>query len=153
MPNPMSLPQLRRQLSDIEPDEHTYANIGPEEIPLLQRLLTDPEAWLAARAVYALSRIDSPSAHAALLAAAGNRRPEVRIAVAASAAALPPTISNGVLLELLRDGDVGVRKFAIKSSSNRNSLEIKRRVGEIATTDPNMVLRGLAKEKARSVER
>ncbi len=55
----MTKAQLRQKLSAIEPTESIYEGIGPSEVELLRELLQDQEAWLAARAAYALSRIDS----------------------------------------------------------------------------------------------
>src|SRR5947208_8133561 len=128
MTMPMSMSMLRAQLSDIEPDDHTYKGIGPSEVDLLRQLLDDEEPWLAARAAHALSRVDAESAHAALLAASKSSRPEVRVSVAASAGALPPSVSDEVLSRLLDDSDLGVRKFAVKSTSDRNSHTVKQRV-------------------------
>jgi hypothetical protein len=41
---PMSLSDLRRQLSAIEPDEDMYNGTGAEEVPMLRELLADEEA-------------------------------------------------------------------------------------------------------------
>lgn len=150
----MSMPisELRQQLSAIEPEESTYLGIGASEVDLLRELLEDQEeAWLAARAAHALSRIDSDNAHDALLAATESSRPEVRTAVAASAGALPPKVSDEILSRLLDDPEIGVRKFAIKSTSDRNSDTIRQRLGEIARSDADTALGQIAEEKARSV--
>jgi HEAT repeat protein len=149
---PMSMSELRRQLSAIEADESMYEGIGPSEVPLLQELLGDEEAWLAARAAHALSRIDDESARAAVRSAAHSARPEVREAIAASADRMPPDVSNEVLSALLRDTDVAVRKFAIKATSNRNSDAIRERIGEIATSDTDTALRNIAEQKTRSIQ-
>ena len=148
---PMSMSKLREQLSDIEPDDHTYNGIGPSEVDLLRQLLDDEEPWLAARAAHALSRIDAESAHAALLAACKSSRPEVRASVAASAGALPPSVSDDVLSRLLDDSEVGVRKFAVKSTSDRNSDTVKQRVGKIAAAESDTAVRQIAAEKAKSL--
>jgi HEAT repeat protein len=142
--------ELRRQLSAIEPDERTYEGIGPSEVDLLTELLDDEEAWLAARAVHALSRIDVERARDAIVTAAGKPRMEVRVAAAASAGALPPKVSDEVLSRLLGDSQIGVRKFAIKSVSDRNGESIRRRIREMATTEPDTGLRQNAEAKARS---
>jgi HEAT repeat protein len=147
----MSISELRYQLSAIEPEESTYEGIGASEVDLLRELLEEEEGWLAARAAHALSRIDSTDAHDALLSATESSRPEVRVAVAASAEALPPKVSDEVLSRLLDDPEIGVRKFAIKSTSDRNSDAIRRRLAEIATTDADTALGKIAEEKARSV--
>jgi HEAT repeat protein len=143
--------ELREQLSDIEPDDSTYEGIGASEVAFLRQLLDDQAAWLAARAAHALSRIDTESAHAALIAASQSSRPEVRIAVAASAGALPPRVSDEVLSVLLDDSEIGVRKFAIKSASDHNSERIKQRLVELASTETYTALRHVAEEKARSL--
>jgi HEAT repeat protein len=143
--------QLRTQLSDIEPDDRTYEGIDASEVDLLRQLLDDEEPWLAARAVYALSRIDAESAHRVLLAASKSPRPEVRVAVAASAGALPPRVSDQVLSRLLDDPELGVRKFAVKSTSERNSEAVKKRLERIATTEANAAVQQIAEEKAKSL--
>jgi len=145
----MSLPELRDQLSDIEPTEGTYEGIGASEVDLLRKLLHEPEPWVAARAVHALSRIDAESAHAALLDASQSSRPEVRTAVAASAGALAPEVSDELLSRLLSDPDIGVRKFAIKSASDRSGTPIRERVAEIANTEVYTALRQIAEERSR----
>lgn len=150
---PMSLARVREQLSAIEPADSDYEGIGASEVELLRQLLDDREPWLAARAVHALSRIDSEAAQLALLAATWSPRPEVRVAVAASAGALPPDVSDEVLSRFLNDSDVGVRKFAIRSASERNSDQIRQRIEEIAIAEGLTALRQLAEEKARFLSR
>lgn len=149
----MSIAELRQQLSDIEPEETTYEGIGPSEVDLLRELLEEEDAWMAARATHALSRIDSDRAHDALLWATEDARPEVRVAVAASAHALPPKLSDEILSRLLNDSEIGVRKFAIKSTSDRNSNAVRQRLGEIAISDADTALGQIAKEQAKTVSR
>jgi HEAT repeat protein len=148
----MSIAEVRQQLSDIEPDQSTYEGIGASEVELVRELLEEEEeAWLAARAAHALSRIDTDDAHDALLRASGDPRPEVRVAVAASAHALPPTLSDEILSRLLNDSEIGVRKFAIKSTSDRNSDAVRQRLGEIATSEADTALGQIAEERAKTV--
>jgi HEAT repeat protein len=146
----MTISELRQQLSAIEPSESTYEGIGASKVDLLTELLDEEEAWLAARAAHALSRIESDRAHEALLSAAESSRPEVRVAVAASAEWLPPEVSDEILSRLLGDSEIGVRKFAVKSTSDRQSAAIRRRVVEIATADADTPLGHIAEEKTRS---
>jgi HEAT repeat protein len=148
----LTMAELRRQLSDIEPDESTYANIGPDDVPNLEALLDDEEAWMAARAAYALARIDTPEARTALIQAAASPREEVRVALASAAQLLPPDTSDVVLERLLDDPDVGVRKFAIRSVSDQNSAPVRARLQELATAESNPVLRSLAEERASTLE-
>jgi HEAT repeat protein len=143
-----SLNELRMQLSAIEPDEHTLEGIGPDEVSALITLLDDQEAWLAARAVHALSRIDSDNARAAVVSAATSPRSEVRVAAATTAAELPGAVSDDVLARLLDDPDVGVRKFAVRSVSNRNSVAVRQKIQSIASSETNRRIRLAAEQKA-----
>jgi len=146
-----SLAQLREQLSDIEPDERTYEGIGPAEVDMLVDLLDDQEEWLAARAVHALSRIDSDNARQAVVAAAASPRMEVRVAAAISADALPIRDSDEVLSRLLDDPQPAVRKLAIRSTSDRNSEAVRQRIVEIASDEADTRLRQAAQEQARTI--
>jgi HEAT repeat protein len=148
---PKSLAQLREQLSDIEPDERTYEGIGPSEVDMLVDLLDDEEEWLAARAVHALSRIDSDNARQAVVSAAANPRMEVRVAAAMSADTLPARDSDEVLSRLLDDPQPAVRKLAIRSASDRNSEAVRQRIVEIASAEADTRLRQVAQERARTM--
>src|SRR5262245_49041350 len=147
----MTMDELRAQLSSIEPDESTYAGIGAEEVGMLRELLDDDEAWLAARAVHALSRIDDPGARDALAEAAGKPRMEVRVAVATSSSNMPAETSDQVLAGLLADDHSAVRKWAINAVSERNSAAVREQVTALAANEPDDRLRSLAGEKARAV--
>jgi len=148
---PKSLPQLRQQLSDIEPSERTYEGIGPPEVDALLSLLDDEEEWLATRAVFALSCIDAENARQALVSAAESPRMEVRVAAAASANTLPTQVSDEILSRLLGDPQPAVRKFAIKSTSGRNSEAVRQRITEIAAADTDTRLRQVAQQQATSI--
>ena len=142
--------ELRNQLSTIEYDDATYEGLGRDDVASLTPLLEDDEGWLAARAVHALSRIDDPRAHQAILAAASMPRLEVRVAAARAAGRLPAELSDGVLLGLLGDPDPAVRKFAVRSVSPRNGAAVRSRVQELADEEPNPRIKDMAEEKSRS---
>jgi HEAT repeat protein len=147
---PKSLSELREQLSAIEPDERTYEGIGPSDVDSLVRLVDDDEDWLAARAVHALSRIESSQARQSVASAAQSPRTEVRVAAAASAAALPAEDSDEILSKLLDDSQPAVRKFAVKATSTRNAEAIQARVRDMATRDESAGLRRVAQRQAGS---
>lgn len=148
----MTIEQITDQLSAIEPDEGTYAGIGPAEIPLLEQLLHHNEPWMAARAVFALSRIPDARAVTILSQAAADPRVEVRVAVAASVGKLGPEDANGLLLKLLADAELGVRKFAIQSISAVHSTTVHDRLKAIETADQVVPIRGIATEKLRELK-
>jgi HEAT repeat protein len=147
----MTMSELRAQLSSIEPDESTYAGIGPDEVGLLRELLGDEEPWMAARAVHALSRIDDPAAREAVAEAAYNARMEVRVAVASAAPQMPADAADAVLADLLADDHTAVRKVAVSAVSERNSPAVREQVSALAATEPDDRLRSIAGDKARSV--
>jgi hypothetical protein len=148
---PKSVAELRAQLSDIEASERMYEGIGPSDVDALTRMVLEEEDWLAARAVHALSRIDSSEARQAVAAAAESPQMEVRVAAAASAAVLPAEESDTVLSKLLDDPHSAVRKFAVKSTSRRNAKAIRERVSDMASSEKSAGLRRVAEEKAKSV--
>jgi len=146
----MSMQEIRSRLSSIEGDAQMYVDLGPDEVPLLVELLDDEEAWMASRAVYALTRIATPEALAAVEEASDSGRDEVRVAVAVSANVLPSEAADRVLTKLLTDREVGVRKFAIESVTPDDEERVRRLVAEM--TDSNdEVLRARAQSRARDL--
>ncbi len=150
---PMTLEQLKQQLSSIEADDATYAGIGPSEVPLLDQLVNDPETWLAARAIFALSHVPTPTALAILARSAADPRPEIRVAVAASTKNLPPSDANGILLRALSDVELGVRKFAIRSVAPDHSAPVQAKLRELEAGDPAPSIRDAARSKLSEIRR
>jgi HEAT repeat protein len=147
----MTLEQIRNQLSAIEADDSMYSGIGPSEIPLLEQLLQDEEAWMASRAAFALSRIPDNRAVEALSHAAADTRKDVRVAVAASVSNLKPQDANSILLKLLNDEELGVRKFAVKSVSEAHDEAVHGKLQEIQARDPSPPIRDIAKSRVREL--
>ncbi len=146
----MSMQEIRSRLSSIEGDEQMYIDLGPQEVPLLVDLLDDEEAWMAARAVYALARIETPEARAAVEAASERERDELRVAVAVSASLLPPESADRVLARLLGDREVGVRKFAVDSVTPANGEHVRRLVTQMGDAD-DLTLRARAQARTRDL--
>jgi HEAT repeat protein len=144
---PMTLEELRNQLSAIEPDEGTYAGIGPTEIPMLEQLLQDDEAWMASRAVFALSRVPDVRAITLLSRAADDPRQEVRVSVAASVNNLGASDGNGMLLKLLADPEVGVRKFAAQAVSGTHNAAVHAKLRDLENQDPVTAIRDVARDR------
>lgn len=147
----MTLEQLKQQFRDIEPTESTYQGIGAAEIPMLGQLLQDPDHSLASRAVFALSRIHDGASLQLLQRAAADVRPQVRVAVAASSAQIPVADRTRVLLPLLNDAEVGVRKFAVHAADGATDATVVDRLKQIGSADPVPALRTLATEKVKNV--
>ena len=149
---PMTLEQLRNQLSAIESDVGIYAGIGPSEIPLLEQLLQDKEAWMASRAVFALSRVPDIRAVTILSRAVADPRQEVRVAVATSVNNLKPADANNILLKLLTDTELGVRKFAVQAVSETHDAAVHAKLRDIQTRDSAPSIRDIAKDKVQELK-
>lgn len=149
---PMTLEQIKNQLSAIEPDDGMYSGIGPSEIPFLEKLLQDKEVWMASRAVFALSRVSDAKAVRILSRAVADPRQEVRVAVAASVSNLKPRDANNILLKLLIDPELGVRKTAIQAISGTHDAAVHAKLRDIQTRDPAPAIRDIAKDRLRELK-
>jgi HEAT repeat protein len=146
----MTLEELRRQLSAIEPDEATYSGIGAEEIALLDQLSRDPEPWMASRAVFAASRMADARAKAIVARAAGDPRSELRVAAAAATKNLAPAEANNLLLQALSDSD---RKFAVQAVAPTHSEPVQAKLRELESNDPAPAIREAARSRNAEIRR
>lgn len=139
--------EIRNILGQIEPDEKMYLKISIDDLPHLKRLVKDKESWMVARAIYALARLKNEEAYKIIQNARSDPRSEVRIAAAVASTRLPKDIAETIIYPLLKDEDIGVRKFAIKSIPPRSSDIFKNRLLEISLEDDNELIRNLSREK------
>lgn len=146
----LTMEEIRSRLSSIEGEAQMYVDFGPDEVPLLVELLDDEEAWMASRAVYALTRVDSPEALAAVEEAADSDREEVRLAVAVSAKILPTEAADRILSKLLQDRELGVRKFAIDSVKPDSDERVREMVKEMTQANDE-IIRGRARARERDL--
>jgi HEAT repeat protein len=147
----MTLEQLRNQLSVIEPDDGIHDGIGASEIPLLEQLLRDKEAWMASRAVFALSRVSDAKALTILVRSLTDPRQEVRVAIAASVRNLKPNDANNMLIKLSTDAEVGVRKFAVEAVSKAHNAAVHAKLRDLEAQDPAPSIRDAARTKLREL--
>lgn len=148
-----SIRRIKSILSNIEASEGMYARLKEEDIPHLIQLMESAEPWLAARCVYALSRIGGDTANTTILSAANDERKEVRIAVASASKVLPDTVSNVVLDSLIDDNDIGVRKFAIKSISSASNVRLIEKLHLLSQESTNETLKKIAEDRLHSIEK
>jgi HEAT repeat protein len=150
-----------RLLAD-EPDYREAARLGPGALVHLEALVHEADGMLASKAAYLASLIAGPSAARILGTAAEHAEPEVRVAAAAALANLDPARDSladaggvvGLLEQLLRDPEPGVRKFALRSAAawgaeaKRGSIAeaVRESVAEAARTDPAPWMREAARE-------
>jgi HEAT repeat protein len=134
-------------LSMIEPDEGMYEKLTEEEIPHLQQMLNENQPWLASRAVFALSKLQSDKVNSILLPLVDDQRPEVRIALASSAGFLSKDLGENILAKLIADDETGVRKFAVQSISPKHSTSLIKRLEDVQKKEKNEYLQDLIKKK------
>jgi len=139
--------EVRNLLSTIEADEYTYSQITSEDIPNLQKLLKDSEAWMSARAIFALSRLKNQEAHALIEHATRDKRIEVRVAIAVASPLLPQAVAEKALSMLLRDEDLGVKQWAINSIPENPSENLKTQLQAISQYDGNEYIKKISREK------
>jgi HEAT repeat protein len=135
----------------IEPTEAMYAGITAADLPALEQLLADHEDWVAARAVFALSRVGGREATAFLAKAALDRRVPVRVAVAAAVGQRPIVLPDNTLINLLKDPDIGVRKFAPLAVKPENGAEPRAVLTRLAADDLVPAVRESAAEALRKI--
>jgi len=139
--------EIKAILSSIETNETMYSLLDQTDIPNVKRMMDEAEPWLAARAIFALSRLGGDESHNIILRAATDERSEVRIAVAASCEILPDAISDTVLNSLIEDSEPGVKKFAIKSITKTSETRLKEKLRAFSREETNEPLRRIAEEK------
>jgi hypothetical protein len=102
----------------IDPDEPDYeaaaVRLGQDALPFLRELAAGSDTMLASKAVSLAGTIGGPEAVAVVDEAAHASPQELRVVAAAAAGQLGPD-ADGVLADLLADGDAGVRKYALRA--------------------------------------
>ena len=134
---------IMRTLRLIEPTAEELRALGPEALPYLATLAAGEDGWLAGRAAYAAAIIGGAEGAAVVEVAARHPAAETRVAAAAAARNLRPAQAAPVLVRLLDDADVGVRKFALMSAPIK-SERLMKKVAVVAEMDPSPYLRKLA---------
>ncbi|MGW7439592.1 HEAT repeat domain-containing protein [Streptomyces sp. NPDC054849] len=139
-------------ISALLPDEPNYEAaaqfLGPEAAPVLADLAESNEIGLASKAASMASFLPTDSARAILQRAAAHHDPVVRVAAAASLQR-HPKLAEELTRQLLRDSDVGVRKWTLRSLQTVMPMGYRDQVEGLAVTEQVPFLRELAREVAR----
>lgn len=106
---------------------------------------------MASRAVFALSRVGGPAVVNALVRAAADQRSPVRVAVAAAVSQRALVLPDTTLLNLLKDPDAGVRKFATLAVKSENGADARTLLSRMATEDAVSTVRDNAAEALRRI--
>jgi HEAT repeat protein len=141
----VEMEDVRAELDREEPDYGKAAELGPDAIPHLTRLVSDADPLLASKAAYLAGAIDDRRSMEPIELAAKRPEPEVRVAAAAAVRGRS-RLPGERLAFLLGDGDPGVRKVAIRSLLGSPSAreQVLERVRQIAEEDPDKSIREVA---------
>lgn len=143
---PVTMEQVLEILGAEEPDYGRGVELGPEALPHLEAIVQGPDIGLAAKAVSLAALIPDPRAAELVELAARDSEPIVRVAAAAAAQSLPAEQSAGVMVALLGDEDIGVRKVALESVAADAPEEVRQRVAALSDSDAEPSIRELSGE-------
>src|SRR5262245_63264456 len=143
---PVTMEQVRAALDPEEPDYAKAAQLGPEALPHLEKLIAGKDVGLASKAASLAGMIGGEEAAGTLQKAAGHEDVRVRVAAAHSAGGLPPTAAGPILAGLLADKDVGVQKVALRSVPRQADPEVRARVEALTKKRANPAIQELSKE-------
>jgi|SRR5215210_1219781 len=138
--------QVRAELDSDEPDYERAAGLGPEALPHLEQLAKGEDPMLAPKAVYLTALVRHERSASLLEQAARSDDPRIRVAAASAAGHLAQDSASDVLLPLVTDADVGVRKVALKSVPARPKPELRTTIEELSTSDTDRNIRELSEQ-------
>ena len=144
---------MSQVLAEIDKDEPNYqaaAKLGPDALPLLRQLIEADDPMRASKAAYLAGMIGGAQALPVLGLAAAHREPVVRVA-AAHALRKGTDTPNDLLENLLDDGDVGVRKVALRAAMASKSSHLRSKVATMSEKDPDEHIRDVAKDVAKGL--
>lgn len=124
--------------------------LGPEAVRTLEEVVSGDDAVLAARAAALGGYLTADSARTVLQRAVVHHDPVVRVAAAASLER-QPSLASGIMRDLLRDSDPGVRKWALRSLRVLRPSGYRDQVKDLAAAEQIPFLRDLAHEVAQQL--
>lgn len=147
----MTAEDIRARLSVIEPTDRVYAGLTDDDVTVLEQLLGDPEDWIAGRAAFALSRVGTPRAVDALVTAANDPRPAVRVSVAAAVGQQDIALPDAAVSVLLQDADPAVRRFAPLAVKASNGPRPREQLRVMTEQDGLAAVREVAADALRRI--
>lgn len=120
----VTMEQVRAALDPEEPNYEEAAQLGQEALPHLEALVQSADSLLASKATYLTSLIKGAKAAEIVKQASQSDDPVVRVAAAAATSNLSASAASTVLVNLVGDGDPGVRKVAQQQAQDRPSAKV-----------------------------
>ena len=136
----------------LDPDEPNYseaAKLGTAALPHLDKLVREASPMLASKATYLAALIGGETAADILRHAAVHPNSIVKAAVASGARLLPNSTASHLLLLLLNDSNLNVRRAAIKAYSSNHDDVVRLRIENMQRNDPDAGIRTMAQQKLR----
>lgn len=139
----VTMDQVRRQVSQDEPDYDQAAQLGQEALPHLRQIIAEGDPALASKATYLAAFIGAPGAADVISEAAASPEPIIRIAAAGALTHLGE-VPSGVVGELLNDSEPGVRIWTLRALDVHRPAGFTRQVQAISAADTDAGVRQLA---------
>ncbi len=143
--------QVRAELEKDEPNYSRAAGLGPDALSHLEELAREDDPMIAAKAVYLAGLIEGEPADQLLGEAASSDDPRIRVAAASAARHRSEEVASAVLLPLVKDDDIGVRKVALKSVPPEPTGDLRSAVEELSDA-PDETTRRLSEQTLRRLE-
>lgn len=140
----VTMQQVRKALDPEEPDYAEAAELGPDALPHLEKLVRQNDSMLSPKAAYLAALIPHDRSADVVRLAATSSNAVVRVAAAAAASLLPGADAAAMLEPLLADHDEGVRKVALSSVQSDTHPSVRKAVEKIAGSDGQPALRNAA---------
>lgn len=150
---PVTMEQVRAALDPDEPDYAQARRLGPEALPHLSEIVAAGDPMLASKATYLAGLIAAEGSADVVSQAAQSEDPVLRVAAAGAARNLPPQDASDILVGLVADDDVGVRKVALTSASPEATAELQERIEHVSQDDAAPRIRQLAAEALQRMGR
>jgi hypothetical protein len=140
----VTMSQVRAALDPEEPNYPKAAQLGPQALTHLKKLIAEAEPMLASKATHLAALIAGEGAVELLRAATNHPETIVRVAAAGAARVLPAEAAGEVLVPLLSDSDPGVRRAAMKSVPAEQSESLRTAIEGMGQRDPDPGLRAMS---------
>lgn len=149
---PVSMEQVMAFLDVEEPDYSEGAKLGADALPHLEAILRSGDRAFASKATYLVGRIAHQRSGEVLQQAAQSQDPVIRVAAAKAARHLPAPAASSVLISLVGDRDVGVRKTALRSVPASASPDLRLRLRALVEQEESPTLRELSRKVVGNLE-
>jgi HEAT repeat protein len=131
-----------------EPNFTAIAELVPDALPVLRRLVETGDAEVATKSAGLAGKLEGPERADVLLTAMEHNLPTVRMAAARATANLPVDEAQPLLARALRDHDAGVRAVAVRALPADAAQELVDEVRSALANEPDEAVQELMRNAA-----